>query len=131
MSLQKHLDGHKRKSTAGSLDFQCEHTECGKTFTDQVTLERHQNIHRNDLHRCFFCPWAGAQKNDALTHNDKHLLNARYQCSNCGKKFYRKENRDLHFEAQHEKIAKKYSCQLCSFQTHSKILLKHHLSRKH
>ena len=88
-------------------------------------------IHRNNLHKCFFCPWSGAQERYALTHNDRHLLNPRYQCSDCGKKFYRKANRKLHFEAQHERIEQKYSCQLCSFQTHSKILLKGHVNRKH
>ena len=131
MSLKQHLAGHNRKTTAGSLDFQCEHLQCGKRFKDIHLLELHQNIHRNNLQKCYFCPWAGTQGHAISTHHDRHILHQRFQCSDCGKKFYRKENRDLHFEAKHEKIAKKYSCKLCSFQTHSKILLKTHRQRKH
>ena len=127
LSFKKHLAGHNRQTTAGSLDFQCEHSECGKTFGNSVKLEDHQKIHRNDLQKCFFCPWTGAK----YTQNDRHLLNARYQCSDCGKKFYTKRERNYHFEGQHEKIARKYSCKLCSFQTHSIIHLKNHVARKH
>ena len=133
MSFKKHLQGHKRKSIAGSLDFQCEHSECGKTFKDRHLLDVHQNIHRNNLQKCFFCPWTGNRGRDdkASTHYDKHLLYPRFECSACGKKFYTKKNRDVHFEGQHEKIAKKYSCKICSFHTHSKILLSSHLRHKH
>ena len=131
MSLKIHLQAHQRKSTGGRLNLQCEHPECGKRFTDNFRLERHENIHRNNLRKCFFCPWAGAEERDALIHSDKHLLNARYKCSDCGKKFYKKESLTLHFEGQHEKIEKKYSCKLCSFQTHAKYLLKCHVQRKH
>ena len=133
LSLKKHLAGHNRKSTAGSLEFQCEHSECSKTFGNSVLLGRHQNIHRNNVQKCYFCPWSGALGKDdlALTHYDRHLLHPRYQCSGCGKKFYLKRDRDYHFEGQHEKIAKKYSCKLCLYQTHSIILLTSHVKRKH
>ena len=118
-------------TTAGSLEFQCEHSECGKTFQGRYHLEVHQNIHRNNLQKCFFCPWAGIVKADISTHHDKHFLNPTYQCSDCGRKFYRKKNRDMHFESQHENIEKKYSCKLCSYKTHSQILLKRHVKRQH
>ena len=133
MSFKQHLAGHKRKSKAGSLDFQCEHTECGKTFKDRYCLEVHQNLHRNNLQKCFFCPWTENRgRDDKLsTHNDRHLLFQIFECSECGKKFYTKKDRDLHFEGQHEKIANKYSCKLCSFQTHSKIRLRWHVRQNH
>ena len=131
MSLKKHLEGHKRKSTAGSLDFQCEHSECGKTFKGRFLLEQHRNLHNNNLQKCYFCPWAGAQGHNISAHYDKHFLNPRFECSDCGKKFYAKKDRDYHFEGQHEKIARKYSCKHCLFQTHSIILLTYHIRRRH
>ena len=88
LSLKKHLDGHKRKSTAGSLDYQCEHSECGKTFGTSNQLAKHINIHRNNLQKCLFCPWTGIRRQDASMHNDRHASHAKYKCPNCGKKYY-------------------------------------------
>ena len=131
MSFKHHLLGHNRKSTAGSLDFQCEHSECGKTFKDSYQLEVHQNIHRNNLQKCYFCQWAGTESHAISTHYDRHFLHPRYKCSDCEKAFYRRYELRSHSEAFHEKSIGRYKCKFCKFITYSRHTLYHHVRKMH
>ena len=134
MSLKKHLDKlHNRISTVGSLDFQCEHKECGKTFKDRYLLERHQNLHRNILEKCYFCPWTGNLRRDydATAHYDRHLLHPRFKCPHCEKAFFRKQELQGHVEAFHERTVGRYKCKSCEFTTHSRTYLSKHVWKMH
>ena len=65
----------------------CDGGNCGKTFDSNTDLKRHQNLHDNNLQKCYFCPWRSpAFKNDAiLSHFDQHLDHPRFSCPVCGK----------------------------------------------
>ena len=132
LSLKKHLEKlHNRKSKGGSLDFQCEHSECGKRFSNNVQLELHQKIHRNDLHKCFFCPWAGVQHQDISAHYDRHFLHPRFKCPECERAFFRKQEMNDHLENVHEKTVGRYKCKFCNFMTHNRTSFNSHVRIQH
>ena len=66
-----------------------------------------------------------------VTHLDQHLGTARFKCSMCDEKFYRKIYLDYHFERTHEIIQGKHKCSMCDFKTHSRTTLAHHLRSRH
>ena len=66
-----------------------------------------------------------------VTHLDQHLGTARFKCSMCDEKFYRKIYQDYHFERTHEIIQGKHKCSMCDFKTHSRTTLAHHLRSQH
>ena len=107
----------------------CDRGNCGKTFDSNTDLKRHQNLHDNNLQKCYFCPWRSpAFKNDAiLTHFDQHLDNPRFSCPVCGKKFFIKYDMQKHFENSHEKVEGKYKCRLCDFRGHSRVHVSNHM----
>ena len=89
---------------------------------------KHLNLHDNNLERCYFCPWGTPrnQTHNVSTHLNQHLGKPNYKCPMCDRAFYRKILLDYHFEIYHEKIEGKYSCNFCSYKTHSRdCLFKH------
>ena len=128
-----HVTSHKRKSVGGSVDFMCNRAECGKTFQKKSALQNHIDLHDNNLQICYFCPWRAPPGNtDKIsTHFDQHLDRPGFQCSSCGRLFFRKREMIDHFEAIHEKTVGRYKCTICKFSTHSRTFFHNHVRNVH
>ena len=132
-ATKKHVKHHERKTVGGRIDFMCDRGNCGKTFSNDHHLKRHQNLHDNNLVHCYLCPWKTpvGQNSHISTHYDQHFNRANFKCSICDKTFYRRILLNYHFEIYHEKIEGKYACKHCPYRTHSKDCLFKHTSRFH
>ena len=106
----------------------CDRGTCGKKFRRQAELEKHLNLHDNNLEKCYFCPWgvARGQTNAISTHFNQHFGNANFKCTHCDRTFYRQNSLDFHFGAFHEIVQGRYQCKLCDFKTHSRYNFSNH-----
>ena len=127
------MKSHKRKSSGGSVEFMCDRGNCGKTFERQTALQKHLNIHDNNIVKCYFCPWISAvgQNVEISTHLNQHFNRAIFICDVCGTKFFRNAMLKNHFERHHEKIQGKYKCKLCDYKTFCRDNLNQHTSNNH
>ena len=51
---------HERQNNdSGSIEFQCDRGNCGKTYRNQSELHRNLDIHDNFFEKCFFLSLEG------------------------------------------------------------------------
>ena len=131
MSLyQLHLSSHMRQTTQGGT-FRCDRGDCGKVFSADLLLRRHLCIHDNNLMLCYFCPWGGATHNQLMSHMNHHCHIRPFKCAYCILTFYSFKDRRRHEESFHEKIHDRCKCDMCSFVTHSEVILFTHRRKEH
>ncbi|KAG8238777.1 hypothetical protein J437_LFUL018612 [Ladona fulva] len=115
--LEKHLAEHKQNRT-----FKCE--VCSMVFKRKAYLFRHFHIHSKP-YKCSICDQGFARDSERIDHESTHAGERKYQCDQCGMKFFRrftfwKHRRDIHIDVQ------KYRCRFCSFRTKYKFEWKKH-----
>ena len=59
--FKMHTRTHTRENIGRNLTHTCTRKKCGKKFQSMLALERHLKIHDNDVIKCFYCQWAGAE----------------------------------------------------------------------
>ena len=94
-------------------------------------MNDHLKLHDNDVLKCSYCLWAGAQYVNFSTHMNTHFQNRTLKCSKCPMKFYTSDGVSKHLEAFHEKDTEKYSCDICNFKTYTRRGLLHHTTANH
>lgn len=127
---QSHIALHTQTVKGDSSgSFQCDRGSCGNRFSEMRFLQNHVRIHDNDLLHCHFCPWAG--NSNLVFHMNHHFHIQPYKCSyNCERKFYQYSDRRKHEESFHEIISNRYQCDMCTFKTHSTVLMGRHKNHK-
>jgi len=97
-NMKRHLaQQHKEKKYA------CTSENCGRTFSHEVELESHRQIHKEG-HKCPFqgCGALFAHKSGLKRHQDaRHTTQEKYLCGQCGKAFRHKSSLKKHTEKQH------------------------------
>ena len=112
-------------------NYVCDRAECGKSFPYQTKLDLHVRLHDNNLLRCLFCPWQGAQEDNLQKHINHHFKFRPMSCSFCNASFYSTSNRKDHEDRFHEKMNDRYKCSLCPFTHYSKDGMRFHKLKKH
>ena len=142
-----------------SFQFLCKSRKCGKKFSSQAALDKHELIHKGPH---FFCTKCGdgflfnyQLKNHANTHTDfvikcpyprcgksyksegeyrrhKNVHQTAYQeyaCTTCGKKFTKKKYRDEHLAIHLKEL--KNECPKCSKKYRWHSSLAKHMTARH
>ena len=131
MCLKMHLKTHINKTNTKKLTVTCNRKDYGKRFSCDASLKEHLKIHDNDIFKCAFCPWGGAQFDQFSSHMNKHFRKKLFECSQCPDRFYKANSLNQHMEAIHEKDLEKYTCEICQFKTYAKANLNNHKKAKH
>ena len=88
------------KNVSGAERHICHFTNCGKSFFKNCPLEAHLRNHI--VAEPYQCPESGCgvrfvRANDLRKHTDKHN-NSKYLCELCGKRYYREDHFNTHYE---------------------------------
>ena len=126
---QNHVESHKRKSNNPRPNYYCNRGDCQKSFSNQLLLDFHLNLHDNNLIKCHYCPWNGARHMELVDHMNHHFLFRPSKCSFCDSTFFMAATRNRHEEDIHEKILDRYQCANCPFITHSRTMYQQHKKR--
>ncbi|KAG9279011.1 gastrula zinc finger protein XlCGF48.2-like isoform X1 [Astyanax mexicanus] len=156
------LERHKaplRHGEPAKPRFRCQ--ECGKMFLRQNSLILHRTSHQKlNSHRCHSCKVVFPQMNLLRTHKcmppdnpSQVLLNHKFSCEHCGKRFHSRANLKVHYAVHtgerphtcsycgrgftqkgnlntHERIhrgEKPFMCLTCGKRFTQKVNLNHHL----
>ena len=131
-SSKTHVHSHLQKTNIQStVNFYCNRGTCRKGFADSYKLEMHHRIHDNNLIKCYFCPWAGAEHPVFVAHMNHHFHVRPFKCPYCTESFYRAGTRKDHEESFHEKNLDKYKCVSCDYSTYSAHTLNYHKHKMH
>jgi len=134
---EKHLNLHGRMHTKrydNHFWLKCLMPNCKATFRCELESDRHMRVHRNDLHKCQYCPYKYVYEKNYHTHLNRHFRINDHKCDQCGKDFPTSSELKKHYQI-HEGII--YYCKLCNdqaagcFQATHRDTITAHLRRKH
>ena len=82
-------------------DFKCE--ECGKTYTDKITLDDHTNKeHFKFAYTCQKCNEGFTQKQNLMTHKSNHCERQEHcVCTTCSQSFQNRDQLTSHMKREH------------------------------
>ncbi|XP_053234831.1 uncharacterized protein LOC128408834 [Podarcis raffonei] len=107
--VEEHCEGNQRKIHKEKL-LKC--AECGKLFSQQIYLIKHQRAHATDkTYKCFECGKQFLRSSDLHLHQRFHAGKKPYKCSECGKRFSHSISLKWH-ESIHTR-EKPYKCSEC------------------
>uniref|UniRef100_A0A8D8VJ71 Zinc finger protein Xfin n=1 Tax=Cacopsylla melanoneura TaxID=428564 RepID=A0A8D8VJ71_9HEMI len=122
-SLHSHMAQHK-----GEKPFEC--GVCLKRFYEKSTLNRHYLSHSGERrYTCEICLMSFTQKNVLNQHylrHDEIEKKVKFECSTCGKVFYRKDHYFRHLKS-HETNRDKLPCEKCDRLFSDKYSLSRHV----
>lgn len=105
--------------------------ECGRIGGQKVIRNHILNVHRKKREGPFQCDmckiWLKSKECVANHMKAKHL-HRKFPCKYCDKYYSSRSGRDQHVQQYHTKDTT-YNCPLCSYNTHSKTLLRKHVLR--
>ena len=125
-----HKKTHVTENKGKTLTVTCDRKGCGMKFRANAHLNVHLKIHDNDLLKCSFCPYTGAQRSNYAVHMNTHFRHAPFKCTQCTHKFYQSNVLAEHVELIHERDIEKYSCEICYFKTYSHRIMHRHKCTK-
>lgn len=123
-----------RSAKAMQRQHRCQY--CGKNFTKNSLLERHERIHRQERpFSCDKCGKAFTQKYSLVVHQLKHTGERPHVCPKCPQRFSQKTNLLIHMNRCHSAAdigdGNKFACTECSCLFGKLASLNAHVNRCH
>eukprot|EP01125_Pyxidicula_operculata_P005308 TRINITY_DN1907_c1_g1_i2.p1 TRINITY_DN1907_c1_g1~~TRINITY_DN1907_c1_g1_i2.p1 ORF type:complete len:265 (+),score=40.20 TRINITY_DN1907_c1_g1_i2:327-1121(+) len=105
-ALESHLKSHEVRT------YVCAYPECGKTFSTNLDLVKHQSEHRKELgYVCDICSKKYSSSSHLSVHKQSVHKESLFSCSQCHKSFAMLANLKKHIKIEHEGF--RYKCKLC------------------
>ena len=107
---------------------------CDHQATTKLSLDIHiKAIHIGEKHQCKYCAKQFTHKSYLNSHMENiHKRTKRYKCTtDCNRIFLSREHRNAHKRLEHVDNPKKYSCNMCEYDTKRNVNLKRHQSTVH
>lgn len=115
--LRKHLRSH-----SDVRPYTCH--VCGKSFSQQQSLNRHINIHSGHGYQCNVCGCVMSDKANLNVHMRNHLGEKKYICEVCGKAFAQWSSHYYHMFTHSD--SKRFHCIICEKKFQSPAGLREH-----
>ncbi|XP_067936469.1 PR domain zinc finger protein 5-like [Watersipora subatra] len=119
--------------------FHCEQKQCGKVYSSKVSFKAHVALHKVEEGslECYICHrlYDNSQslslhiKVHAGSYKTKGLMEKKYKCSTCDKRFFASKDRDRHM-LTHTK-EKNFECSICLMKFSRSDHLKRHKVKVH
>jgi hypothetical protein len=108
------LGKHKFNVHSDEKPYKC--PECDNTFKTLNNVKNHQNHVHSDVKPfgCDHCDHKFKTQRDLNSHKQTHLVNKKYQCTQCEKSFGKLHQLEHHVDKIHEGICVPFECPDCS-----------------
>ena len=107
------LNEHTQKDHQG-YKFMCQRRDCGKEYTSQLALSKHEKTHGNMKHQCPNCPRSYPYKSELERHITVHSLAKNFPCKYPRCKVACKTQAEYHRHyGRHAALPNSFICEVC------------------